>query len=262
VILVMHADRNQALDPNSREELAMSTTSPSTGWIRVGLVALPVYGLVVGFATLQPQPDPTTNPEVWAQFVSSQSYLLEHLASGVIGAVLAIFGTFALGSLLTDSRAGRLALWGTVLAVAGHVLFLAPGNISTFATPAIGTAYLSGNREVMALAFSPVLTAIFGIALLLALIGNVVLGLAIWRSGVLPRWTGVIWIAAALVFYAFGALLGLATTGASLPTQPIGGLLMAVSSGGIAWTVLRSHSAPSRTAPALTATRPVPQTSH
>ena len=36
----------------------MSTTSPTTTWIRAGLVALPVYGLVVGYATLKPQPDP------------------------------------------------------------------------------------------------------------------------------------------------------------------------------------------------------------
>jgi uncharacterized protein DUF4386 len=240
----------------------MSTTSPATAWIRAGLVALPVYGLVVGYATLKPQPDPTSNPEAWAQFVSSRSYLLEHLASGLVGAVLAIFGTFALGSLLADSRAGRSALWGTVLAVAGHILFLAPATISTFATPAIGAAYLGGNREVITLAFSPVLTAVFGIALLLAVVGNVVLGLAIWRSGVLPRWAGLIWIAAALVFYAFGAFLGMATTGASLPTQPVGGLLMAVSSGWIAWSVLRSHSAPDRTERDLTASRPVARTNH
>lgn len=240
----------------------MSTTSPSTAWIKAGLVALPVYGLVVGYATLKPQPDPSTNPEAWAQFVSSRSYLLEHLASSVFGAVLAIFGTIALGALLANSRVGRSALWGTALAVAGHILFLVPGTISTFATPVIGAAYLSGNREAMTLEFSPVLPAIFGIALLLALVGNVVLGLAIWRSGVLPGWAGLIWIAAALVFYAFGAFLGLATTGASLPTQPGGGLLMAVSSGWIAWSVLRPQRAQAPTERGLTADRHVAHTNH
>ena len=91
------------------------------------------------------------------------------------------------------ATAGRL---GTALAVSGQILFMVPGTISTFATPAIGTAYLSGNREVMALEFSPVLTAIIGVALLLAVSGNTILGLAIWRSGVLPKWAGVMWIAA------------------------------------------------------------------
>ncbi len=56
---------------------------------------------------------------------------------------------------------------------------MALGTISTFTTPAIGAVYLSGNRGVMALHLSPVLTLITGIALLLAVAGNVILGLAI-----------------------------------------------------------------------------------
>jgi hypothetical protein len=217
----------------------MSTTSPSTAWIKTGLVALPLYGLIVGFTTLRPQPDQTADPEGWARFVSSTSYLVEHIASNVIGAVLVIFGTLALGAVLSSSQGSRMAMTGTVLAVAGQILFMVPGTISTFATPPIGAAYLAGNREVMALEFSPVLTLIIGVALLLAVAGNILLGLAIWRSGVLPKWAGVIWIAATLNFYVFGAFLGMATTGASLPTQPVGALLMTVGSAWIAWTALK-----------------------
>jgi hypothetical protein len=81
------------------------------------------------------------------------------------------------------------------------------------------------------------------LALILTLVGNILLGLAIWRSGVLPKWAGGLWIAATLVFYVLGAALGMATTNASLITQPIGGLLLAISGGWIAWTVLRRGSA-------------------
>ena len=221
----------------------MYTTSPPTAWVKAGLVALPLYGLILGFTTLKPQPDQVADPEGWARFVSSTSYLVEHIVSNVVGPVLAIFGTFALGALLSHSRAPRLAVWGTVLAVAGQILFMVPGTISTFATPAIGAAYLSGNREVMALEFSPVLTAIIGVALLLAVSGNTILGLAIWRSGILPKWAGVMWIAAAVIFYVLGAFLGMATTGASLPTQPVGAVLMTVSSAWIAWTAFRHRPA-------------------
>ena len=140
----------------------MSTTSASTAWIKTGLVALPLYGLILGFTTRKPQPDQSVDPEGWAQFVSSPSYLMEHIASSVVGAVLVILGTLALGAFLTRGRAPRLALWGTVLAVAGQILFMVPGTISTFATPAIGAAYLSGNREVMTIEFSPLLTLITG----------------------------------------------------------------------------------------------------
>ena len=234
----------------------MSTTSASTAWIKTGLVALPLYGLVLGFTTRKPQPDQVTDPEGWAQFVSSASYLIEHIASSVVGAVLVILGTFALGAFLTRGRAPRLALWGTVLAVTGQTLFMVPGTISTFATPALGAAYLSGNREVMTIEFSSVLTLITGVALLLTVAGNIILGLAISRSGVLAKWAGLLWTIGTLAFYVLGAFLGMATTKASLPTQPVGALLMAISSAWIALTVLRSGATQPPTDPDVAADRP------
>ena len=215
--------------------------TPAAGWIRAGLFALPVYGLLTAYATLEPQPDQVSDPDGWARFVSSTSYLAGHIIGNVLGTTLAIFGTFALGAFLVTSRAPRLALSGMVLAVAGHILFTVPGAISTFATPAIGTAYLAGNRDVMALEFPPVMTAILALGLLLAVVGNTILGVAIWRSGTLPRWAGLIWLVGTLIFYVLGAALGMATTGASLPTQPVGAALLAISGAWIAWAALRSQ---------------------
>jgi hypothetical protein len=216
--------------------------SVSAAWIKTGLIALPVYGLILAFTTRKPQPDQSVDPAGWARFVSSPSYLVEHLASSVVGAVLVIFGTLALGAFLSRGRAPRLALSGTILAITGQVLFMVPGTISTFATPAIGAAYLRGNREVMTIEFSPLLTVITGVALLLAVAGTIILGLAIWRSGVLAKWAGLLWIIGTLVFYVLGAFLGMATTGASLPTQPVGAGLITLSSAWIAWTVLRTRA--------------------
>ena len=209
--------------------------TPAAGWIRAGLFALPAYGILTVWATLEPQPDQVSDPESWARFVGSTSYLVSHLVGSIGGTVLAIFGTFALGAELASSRSPRLALTGMTLAVAAHALFVVPGAISAFATPAIGRAYLAGNTEVMALEFPPVMTAILALGLLLALVGNVLLGVAVWRSGTLPRWAGALWIAGVFIFYVLGAVLGMATTGASLPTQPIGAALMALSGGWMAW---------------------------
>jgi hypothetical protein len=87
---------------------------------------------------------------------------------------------------------------------------------------------------------------ITALGLLLAVTGNAILGVAIWRSGTLPRWAGVIWVAATFIFYILGAALGMATTGASLPTQPVGAALIAISGAWIAYAALRSPpSAPS-----------------
>ena len=213
--------------------------TPTAGWIRVGLFALPVYGLLIAYSTVKPQPDQVADPEGWARFVSSTSYLVGHVLGNVLGTALVIFGTFALGALLATSRAPRLGLWGMVLSITGYVLFTIPGVISTFATPPIGAAYLAGNHEVMSLEFSPILTAITLLALLLAVIGNGLLSVAIWRSGILPRWAGVIWAVGTLIFYVLGFALGMATTGASLPTQPIGAALLAIAGAGIAWAGYR-----------------------
>jgi hypothetical protein len=225
----------------------MPNTSPAAAWIRAGLIALPVYGLIIAVTTIKPQPDQVADPEGWARFVSSTTYLIEHLASNVLGTVLVIFGTFALGALLASSRAPRLGLCGMVLAVAGNVLFTVPGTISTFATPAIGSSYLAGNREVMRVEFSPVLTPIVALALLLAVIGNMLLAVAIWRSGTLPKWSGVLWAAGSFIFYLLGAALGMATTGASLPTQPVGAALLAIAGAWISWAALRRRQADAAT---------------
>ena len=219
----------------------MSHTSAAVAWTRIGLVALPAYGLLLAGSTLTPQPDQALDPAAWAQFVTGPGYLAQHLLTNVVGAVLVVLGTVALGAFLASGRAARLALPGMVVAVAGQVLLMVPGVISTFVTPAIGAAYLDGNTDVMALQIQNTLTPIFQVALVLTVAGNVNLGVDVWRSGLAARWAGALWAAAGVVFYLAGAFLGLATTGASLPTQPVGGLMMAASGAAIAWSSLHGH---------------------
>ena len=208
-------------------------------WIRAGLWALAASWLVTAWSTLEPQPDQEKDPDAWARFVSSDSYQFSHLFGSTLGTILAIFGVFALGCCLANSRVGGLALAAMVTAAAGTALLLVPAVISTFAAPAIGRAYLVGNEEVMQLEFPGSMTVVFLIGLLLAFVGNVLLGVAVWRSHVLPRWAGALWAAGAVVFYLLGVVLGQATTGSSLPTQAAGAVLMAVAGGWIAWSGYR-----------------------
>ena len=212
-------------------------------WIRAGLWALPVSWLVTAWSTLEPQPDQEKDPDAWARFVSSDGYQFSHLIGSTFGTILAIFGVFALGCCLANSRVGGLALAAMVTAAAGTALLLVPAVISTFTTPAIGKAYLGGNQEVMQLEFPGSMTAAFLIGLLLAFLGNILLGVAVWRSHVLPRWAGALWAAGAVVFYLLGVVLGQATTGSSLPTQAAGAAMMAVAGGWIAWSGYRPATA-------------------
>ena len=61
-------------------------------------------------ASLDPQPDPNTDYEAWARYVSTNYYVLKHLFGSILGVIFAIFGTVALGAYLSRSRAGRLGL--------------------------------------------------------------------------------------------------------------------------------------------------------
>lgn len=214
-------------------------TTDIINWIRTGLLTLPLYGLLTFWSTLDPQPDQSKDPEAWARFVSTPSYLVSHLFGSIAGTIFAILGIFALGAYLANSRAGRLGMVAMVTTVLGQALFLVIGGISTFATPAIGRAYLEGTKAVMQVEFPSAMMLTFLAGILLALVGNVLMGLAIWRSGTLPRWAGIIWIVSAVMFYVLGVVLGQATTGASLVTQPIASLLIVASGGWIAFSALR-----------------------
>ena len=212
-------------------------------WIRVGLFALPISGLLLAWSSLDPQPDQNKDPVAWARFVGSTYYLITHIFGSMGSALLAILGVFALGAYLANSRAGRMGLAAMVMTVVGQALGLVIGGVSTFALNAIGRAYLAGTKDVMKLDFSSSFSVLFGLVILLLVVGNVLLGVAVWRSGTLPKWAGAIWVASALMFYVLGAVAGMLTTGASLPTQPVGGLLIAISGGWMAWSVLRRPSA-------------------
>ena len=82
-----------------------------------------------------------------------------------------------------------------VITVVGQALSLVIGGVSTFATNAIGRAYLAGIKDVMQLEFPTAMSATFGLAIVLLFVGNVLLGVAVWRSGSLPKWAGAIWAA-------------------------------------------------------------------
>ncbi len=170
---------------------AQNTTT--TNWIRAGLLALPVYGILTAWSSLGAQPDQVKEPEAWARYVSTTGYLVSHLIGSTGGTILAIFGVFALGAYLATSRAGRLGLAAMVTAAAGHALLLVPSVISTFVTPAIGEAYLSGMEDVIeGVEFHPAMMVIYLLGILLAFVGNVLLGVAVFRSGTLPKWAGAL----------------------------------------------------------------------
>ena len=218
------------------------STPDTTRWIGIGLLGLPLYGALTFFSSLDPQPDPSTHLEAWSRYVTTNGYVLKHLFLSDLGIIFVIFGTFALGAYLTRSRAGGMGLWAMVIAVFGQALFLLIGGVSTFASPEEGQAILAGMEEIDNLPTSlasSAQTATFGVSVVLGLVGNVLLGVAVWRSGILPKWAGALWAFAPILMYIFGIAYAL-TIGANAtpPTVPAGAVLIVISGAWIAWSVL------------------------
>jgi hypothetical protein len=218
-----------------------------TRWIGIGLLGLPLYGVLTFFSSLDPQPDPNTHYEAFSRFVTTDSYVLKHLFLSDLGVIFVIFGIFALGAYLTRSRAGRMGLWAMVIGIFGQALFLLIGGVSTFATPQEGQAYLAGieeYRELPTILANTLQMATLGVSVLLQFVGNVLLGVAVWRSVILPKWAGALWAFAPVLMYVFGLAYAM-TIGAQAtpPTVPAGAVLLAIGGTWIVYSVLRRPSA-------------------
>ena len=222
------------------------STPNITRWIGIGLLGLPLYGILTFFSSIDPQPDPNTHYEAWSRFVTTDGYVLKHLFLTILGTIFGIFGSIALGAYLTRSRAGHMGLWAMVITVMGYSLFLPWAGTSTFAAPREGQAYLAGIEEFheMPIIFANTLQGLtVVVAILLGFVGNVLLGVAVWRSGTLPKWAGALWAAAPVLMYVFGLVYAM-TIGAQAtpPTVPAGVLVLAI---GGAWIALSVLSRPS-----------------
>jgi hypothetical protein len=217
-----------------------------TRWIGAGLLGLPLYGVLTFWSSLNPQPDPNTHLDAWSRFVTTNHYVLSHLFGSILGIIFVIFGVFALGAYLATSRAGRLGLVAMAITVLGSALFLTVGGVSTFAAPEEGQAVLAGVEEYEKLPpifANTVFTATFLVSIVLLFVGNLLLGIAVWRSGTLPRWAGALWAGAAVFMYPLGLVYALTIGAASTPpTVLVGALLIVIGGGWMAWSVLRRPS--------------------
>jgi hypothetical protein len=211
------------------------STPNTTRWISIGLLGLPLYGVLTFLSSIDPQPDPNTHLEAWARYVTTDHYLLGHLLYSILGLIFAIF---ALGAYLTRSSVGRMGLVAMVITVLGNALFLPLQGVSTFSAPEEGQAVLAGLEEFEEL--PPIFAnTVFGLT---ALLDIVLLGVVVWRSGILPKWAGAIWAAAHVLMYlslVYASKIGPASTP---PTVLVGAALVVISGAWMAWSVLRRPS--------------------
>jgi hypothetical protein len=201
------------------------------GYARAGLWALPLWAVLLLVGTLTHQPSYTTDFPAYARYVTTTPFLLSHLVASILGAAIGLLGLIALFVLLARGRTSRLALAGLVTSVFATVLTASVFGVAAFAQPAIGRAYLGGYTD-QAIAingdvYGPPLFATALPGILLFALGTVLFGVAVARSGWLPKWAGVGFALGGVLFAIVGFLIG--------EVQPVGAALTAVSAAWIAY---------------------------
>jgi len=206
--------------------------------IRLGVLALPLAGLlaVVGlYSSFQLGTGGILATGENRAIVGS-GYYVSQLLGNALALILLIFGVMALYSYLANSRVRALALGAMVLSIFGIALQLIGLGVFAFAIPALSRSFLEGHSERINISdyiFEGPFRIIVTLALLLYLAGFILWGVAIWRSGVLPKWAGVL-IALQAPLLIFGPI--------SVGGPVVGAMSALVGDGWIALSVWRSSS--------------------
>jgi hypothetical protein len=198
---------------------------------RWGLWALPAWALLLLLGTLTHQPDPRTEFESFARYVTTTEFLVSHLVASIIGAAVGVLGLLALYIVLALRTRSTLARAGLVLAVLGNVMVTAIFGMAAFGQPAVGRLYLAGEQTTAVTIYGDMygvpLTATAAAGLLLLVVGVVLLGFVIARSRVPSRWTGIGMAVGIVVFGVIGVIL-------ADVVQTIGAVVLLASALGLA----------------------------
>lgn len=156
-----------AAEPLPRDLQARFRTVARAVWL------LPAFGLLTLWATLEHQPDPSTQFQEWSEFVTTDAFLLEHVVGSIGGQALYAIGACALGAVvLVHGSRPRQAMWGVVTALAGSAGLLVGFGTAAFAQPAVGDLQLSGSArapELYDATYTPLaISVLLGGALLFA----------------------------------------------------------------------------------------------
>jgi hypothetical protein len=180
-----------------------------------GLTCLPIYGVAVLLSTLTHQPDYMTDFPAYADYVTTTSFRIGHIFGSIAGTGVGLLGIIALYGLLVRTRSGSLALVGLVLCVLGNSLILPLFGLAAFGQPAVGDAFkdgIEGAERINDDMYGATTLATGVIGTLLYSVGAVLLGVGIWRSGVLPKAAGALFGLGVPLIAFFGLAIGLAQT--------------------------------------------------
>jgi len=162
---------------------------------RLGALALIIAGIsFLLYPATRPWHDESTLDGA-VQAMGSGWWVASHLFA-MIGFILLPLGLLAVRGLLARTRVEPLALVATVVAWIGAGLTLPYYGAEDFALYAMARSVAEGRsldllHLVDAFRYGPVAATMFGLGLSSLAVGTVLAAVAVWRSGVLSRYSGM-----------------------------------------------------------------------
>ena len=161
---------------------------------RSGAVLVALAGVAfLLYPVVRPWGDETTLDG--ARGMASTAWIVAHL-SAIAGFILLALGLQALYAVLRPTTTGRLAARALIATWLGVGLTLPYYGVEVFGAHVIARRAVASNDVglldmVNEFRFTPAAMAVFIAGLLLLAVGMVLAAVAIWRSGLLTRWSGV-----------------------------------------------------------------------
>ena len=181
--------------PSNKRLIFCLWTLPISGFLAIGALLLREFTVLPG-----------ADPLGWAQMVVSSIYLTAQYIY-ILTYAIPFLGFWALYIYLAQQQLEKLAFWGLIGTLLGTALPLTTLGVFAFASPAIGNLYLQGDVQapqiINEIAFGSSLMLVGLPGAFLYVGGCTAFGVAIWRSGTLPKWSGVL-LALHGLFVAFG----------------------------------------------------------
>jgi len=171
-----------------------------------------------------------------AQAFASPFWVLAHMLA-VVGFILLVLGLLGLHSALQTTPVERLVFVALVLTWIGVGFTLPYYGAEIFALHALGQEAVRQQSVALltlvdAVRFGPAIF-VFAVGLLLLAVGPILVAIAVWRSGTLSRWSGMV--------FALGFALYIPQFFGTQPIRVAHGVLVAVGCIWLAWSMVRGQ---------------------
>jgi len=171
-----------------------------------------------------------------AEAFASPFWVLAHMLA-VVGFILLALGLLGLHSALQNTTVERLMFVALVLTWIGVGFTLPYYGAEIFALHAIGQEAVRQQSVTLltlvdAVRYGPAIF-VFAVGLLLLAVGPILVAIAVWRSGTLSRWSGMV--------FALGFALYIPQFFGTQPIRVAHGVLVAVGCIWLAWSMVQGQ---------------------